>query len=107
MSWYQACENGLVSPSDIVVVPERATGLKGTTAGLHTGDKLTVSRTCRVSAWRPGLSNPLFGGRWCQLLDLLHGVMLPSGNDAANVVAEHVGAALQPPASDCDWQPYT
>ena len=38
------------------------------------------------------------------LESLLYGVMLPSGNDAATAVAEHVGAAL-PDVGD-DWQQY-
>jgi D-alanyl-D-alanine carboxypeptidase (penicillin-binding protein 5/6) len=31
---------------------------------------------------------------WVSVYDLLFGLMLPSGNDAANVLAENVGAVL-------------
>ena len=31
---------------------------------------------------------------WICLLDLLYGLMLPSGNDAAIVIAENIGALL-------------
>lgn len=35
--------------------------------------------------------NPL---EWVSVYDLLYGLMLPSGNDAANVLAENMGAIL-------------
>jgi D-alanyl-D-alanine carboxypeptidase (penicillin-binding protein 5/6) len=43
-----------------------ASAMCGTTANLKAGDKLTI---------------------W----NLLHGLMLPSGNDAAFAIAEHLG----------------
>eukprot|EP00698_Gefionella_okellyi_P002744 TRINITY_DN12611_c0_g1_i1.p2 TRINITY_DN12611_c0_g1~~TRINITY_DN12611_c0_g1_i1.p2 ORF type:complete len:512 (-),score=98.03 TRINITY_DN12611_c0_g1_i1:1078-2613(-) len=51
-------------------VSEMAAVTKGTTASLRTGDVVRVS-------------------------DLLYGLMLPSGNDAAVALAEHFGARLQ------------
>ena len=66
-------------------------------------------------AWHPSTATPStyvshFIVIVLQLLDLLHGMMLPSGNDAANVVAEHVGAALRPLSRSAvpdDWQPFS
>ena len=52
-----------------VIVSKFASCLGGTTAGLHTEDELT--------AW-----------------DLLHGMMLPSGNDAAFALSEHFGRLI-------------
>ena len=33
-------------------------------------------------------------GEWLNIYDLLYGLMLPSGNDCANVLAENLGALL-------------
>jgi D-alanyl-D-alanine carboxypeptidase len=49
-----------------VKISKSAANQTGTTAGLKPGDKLTV-------------------------LDLLHGMMLPSGNDAAFAIADYFG----------------
>lgn len=54
---------------DTVVVTAMASSMRGTTASLRARDHLTV-------------------------LDLLYGMMLPSGNDAAWALAEHFGAIL-------------
>ena len=37
-------------------------------------------------------------------MDALHGLLLPSGNDASNVIAEAVGALLPEPDEDT-WEP--
>ena len=42
VGWDQACVEGVVSLDDVVTVPERAVGIKGTSAGLKHGDTLTV-----------------------------------------------------------------
>ena len=41
-----------------------------------------------------GTSASLFGNYWMTIEDLLYGLMLPSGNDAALVLAENIGAVL-------------
>ena len=53
----------------MVSVSEFATQVNGTSSNLQLGDTLT-------------------------LLDLLHGLMLPSGNDAALAIAENFGVYL-------------
>lgn len=55
---------------EIVSVSKYASGIGGTTARLKEGDKLCV-------------------------YDLLHGVMLPSGNDAATALAEHFAKVIK------------
>lgn len=55
---------------DIVTVSKKAGGTGGSTMGLKANDKVTVK-------------------------DLLYGLMLPSGNDAAVALAEHVGGNLE------------
>lgn len=50
--------------NDIVTISENAAKTRGSRLGLHTGDKITVK-------------------------DLLYGLMLPSGNDAAYALAEY------------------
>lgn len=42
---------------------------------------------------------------YLQVLDLLHGLMLPSGNDAATALADYYGQYCRPVAEE-DWQPY-
>lgn len=54
---------------DIVTVSSKAAGTGGSRLGLHTNDKISVR-------------------------DLLYGLMLSSGNDAAVALAEHVGSDL-------------
>ena len=66
----QALRSGLVNEDDEVCISHTAVTLYGTTAWLREGDYL-------------------------QLQDLLYAMMLPSGNDAACGLAEHVGQALQ------------
>lgn len=56
--------------SDIVEVSKRAAGTGGSRLGLKTGDKITVN-------------------------NLLYGLMLCSGNDAAVALAEHVGGSIE------------
>ena len=66
----QLIENLNLDPySYSISVSNFAASMIGTSAGLRGGDKLTI---------------------W----DLLHGMMLPSGNDAAYVIAEHFGHTL-------------
>ena len=67
---YQCIKDGLCTEDDIVNVPKESTILGGTTANLRAGDRL-------------------------RLIDLLHGMMLPSGNDAAYTLAEHCGKLMR------------
>ena len=53
----------------LVSVPANGAGINGTTAHLKTGDVLSIN-------------------------DLLYGVMLPSGNDAAYTLAHFMGETL-------------
>ncbi|MFN9908239.1 MAG: hypothetical protein ACK56F_19265 [bacterium] len=41
-----------------------------------------------------GTSAELRSGDWINVWDMLHGLMLPSGNDAAVALAEHFGAMI-------------
>ena len=64
------CEKYCISPrSTMVTVSDVASDIRGTTAGLQKGDVLSVGQ-------------------------LLHGLMLPSGNDAAFALAQHFGRML-------------
>ena len=56
--------------TDTVIVSKNAAGTGGSRVGLKTGDKVTVQ-------------------------DLLYGLMLCSGNDAAVALAEHVGGSVE------------
>lgn len=55
--------------STLVQIEQEAAGMEGTTAGLKYADELTV-------------------------INLLYGMMLPSGNDAAIALAMHFGKFL-------------
>lgn len=55
---------------DVVTIPKQCTGIEGTSLYLKEGEKLTVS-------------------------DLLYGMMLRSGNDAATAIAYHVGGNVE------------
>ena len=66
----QCIKKGICAEQDIVTVTREATLLGGTTACLKNGDQLTI-------------------------IDLLYGMMLPSGNDAAYALAEHCGDLMQ------------
>ena len=61
-------ENGELT--DTVIVSKKAAGTGGSRVGLKTGDKVSVQ-------------------------DLLYGLMLCSGNDAAVALAEHVGGSVE------------
>jgi D-alanyl-D-alanine carboxypeptidase len=41
-----------------------------------------------------GTTAELQGNAWITIEDLLYGLMLPSGNDSAAVLAENIGAVL-------------
>ncbi|MFR8103528.1 MAG: D-alanyl-D-alanine carboxypeptidase family protein [Clostridia bacterium] len=61
-------ENGRLE--DVVEVSKKAAGIGGSRLGLKTGDKITVN-------------------------DLLYGLMLCSGNDAAIALSEYIGGSVQ------------
>ena len=63
-----------------VRISERAAAVAGTSASLTAGETATI---------------------W----DLLHGLMLPSGNDAALALAEALGGLCEPPSPDA-WTPW-
>jgi D-alanyl-D-alanine carboxypeptidase (penicillin-binding protein 5/6) len=58
---------------EVVTFSERADRTPGSTSGVHAGERLPVR-------------------------DLLYGLLLPSGNDAAVALAEHFGGRVAPPA---------
>lgn len=60
---------------DVVTVSGDSAGIEGSTAGLQSGDRMT-------------------------LRDLLMCAMLPSGNDAADAIARHVGRVINPNTTD-------
>ena len=51
-------------------------------------------RVSKTSALLTGTSAQLKFGKWLKLEDLLYGAMLPSGNDAAYLLAEVLGLLL-------------
>jgi len=57
------------NPNDVVTVSQNASGIEGSSIWLSVGEKMTLS-------------------------DMLYGLMLASGNDAAVAIAEHVGGSL-------------
>ncbi|HHW31919.1 MAG TPA: D-alanyl-D-alanine carboxypeptidase [Clostridiaceae bacterium] len=63
-----AVENGNLN--DEVTISKRAASIRGSTIGLQEGDKLTLK-------------------------ELLYGLMLSSGNDAAIAIAEHIGSSVE------------
>ena len=72
------CKKWELNPTEIMVeVPKRCEKIIGTTASLKEGTTLSV---------------------W----DLLHGVMLPSGNDAAFLLAMHFGFEIQKRGEELD-----
>ena len=51
----------------------------------------------KITSWSSsinGTSSNLQSNTWMSIEDLLYGLMLPSGNDAALVLAENLGAVL-------------
>jgi D-alanyl-D-alanine carboxypeptidase (penicillin-binding protein 5/6) len=64
-------EPGLLD--EVATVSARAAETNGSSANLRAGERLTIR-------------------------DLLHGLLLPSGNDASVVIAEHFGGRFDPPA---------
>lgn len=64
-------ERGIISEDSTVEISRRAADMIGTSANLEEGDIVNI---------------------W----DLLHGLMLPSGNDAARALAEFCGAKIKP-----------
>jgi len=68
-------------------------------------DPSVLEETAVVSqraADTPGSTAKLQAGETLSVHDLLHGLLLPSGNDASVVIAEHFGARFAPPADDPD-----
>ncbi|HWI66019.1 MAG TPA: D-alanyl-D-alanine carboxypeptidase family protein [Symbiobacteriaceae bacterium] len=55
-------------------------------------DKVTVSKR---AAYTPGSSMYIKPGEVYSLHDLLHGLLLRSGNDAAVAIAEHIGGSVE------------
>lgn len=57
-------------------------------------DEVTVSRNMTYNLISDGSSAGLIVGETLTLENLLYGAMLASGNDAANVIAEHIGGTI-------------
>ncbi len=71
------CEQTPAKLDEIITFSERADRTGGSTAGVHSGEKLPVR-------------------------ELMYGLLLPSGNDAAVAIGEHFGARM---ASETDQPP--
>ena len=80
---HAALDAGTVAAEDVVTVSAAAAGVGGTSAELKAGDRLTLT-------------------------ELLFGMMLPSGNDAATAIAEYVGGqpGALPDVVEEGWEPY-
>lgn len=72
----------------------------GLPAGLLT--RILISRRAAAVS---GTSAKLEAHEAITILDLLHGALLPSGNDAATALAEHFGRYCAP-ESESDWRPF-
>ena len=60
----------------------------------HMNIKTTYFKVTRWAAAINGTSADLQENAWMTIEDLLYGLMLPSGNDAALVLSENLGAVL-------------
>lgn len=67
---------------------------------LELSDKYKINKGTtyfKITEWASstiGTSANLVENAWMSVADLLYGMMLPSGNDAATVLAENFGAVL-------------
>ncbi len=69
-------------------------GVRGSSSGANLLDEiLTFSSTADKT---PGSTSGLKTGEKLSVRELLYGLMLPSGNDAATALAEHVGPRFKP-----------
>ena len=68
----QLCENDSQRLNEMIEFSHRADRTGGTSSGIHAGERIAVR-------------------------EILYGLMLPSGNDAAVALAEHFGADCAPP----------
>lgn len=73
--------------------------------GLH--KHLTIIKASRFASQQIGTTAKLTEGHTFSLWDLLHGLMLPSGNDAAVALAEYFGNYLLKNQGDSPQSPYT
>jgi hypothetical protein len=73
-------------------------------AALPDGLSTRVRVSARAAAAQ-GTSAALAAGETATIWDLLHGLMLPSGNDAALALAEALGGLCAPPPADA-WAPW-
>jgi len=74
--------------------PASTTKIMTTLLALAYGDLEAEVTVSRRAAGTPGSSMGIRAGERYRLGDLLHGVMLPSGNDAAVAVAEHISGSV-------------
>ena len=94
------CMTALVT---IGLVEATAVASSAFPAGLNT--PTTVSRAAAAMVVPGCTSAGLVEGEGVTLWELLHGLMLPSGNDAAVALAEALGP-LCAPVSEAQWVPY-
>ena len=90
-------ESGAASAPTVAAVTAAAVGLP---CGLAT--RILVSRR---AASVGGTSAKLQAWEALTVRDLLHGALLPSGNDAATALAEHFGRYCEPD-SEAAWRPF-
>jgi D-alanyl-D-alanine carboxypeptidase len=86
---------GLERNADVKRYPASTTKIMTCILALELCDPdepVTVSkRACNLSARNCKMG--LIPGETYRMIDLLYGLMLPSGNDAANAIAEHIGGS--------------
>src|SRR5690554_5931043 len=75
--------------------PASLTKVLTTIIALEEGNLRELVTVSRRAAYQEGSSIYLQEGEKIKLLDLLYGVMLASGNDAAVAVAEHIAGSIE------------
>lgn len=75
--------------------PASLTKVLTTIIALEEGNPQELVKVSRRAAYQEGSSIYLQEGEKIKLLDLLYGVMLASGNDAAVAVAEHIAGSIE------------
>lgn len=73
--------------------PASTTKILTALLALEMGRLDDVATVSRKAASTPGSSARLYTGQKIRLIDLLHGLLLSSGNDAAVAVAEHIAGS--------------
>ena len=83
--------------SNARMYPASTTKIMTALIALEYGDPEDIIEVGQEIEWIPQDSSKagLFVGQEIKLSDLLYGLMLPSGNDAANTIAVHIGKKFE------------